>query len=250
MIRFHLFFFAALLSLSSYGKAPTPFSSSQPNFFESCKPIAENSVWLFSGSNLDSFEFRPDSWEIEKDGSVVCRMETIKDDKGQERIRGMGYLWTKDEFGDFSLSLEYKLSEGANSGIFYRSDKDNPVQGGLEIQLMDNEGFQKKAKKVLPPKKLNASFYAGAAPKGDFSKPLGQWNQAELTCIGPQVSFFLNGKEAFSINLNDWKKAGKNPDGSTNKFKTALKDLPRTGRIGFQNHGQVVWYRNIRINEL
>ena len=120
MIRFHPFFFAALLSLSSYGKAPTPFSSSQPNFFESCKPIAENSVWLFSGSNLDSFEFRPDSWEIEKDGSVVCRMETIKDDKGQERIRGMGYLWTKDEFGDFSLSLEYKLSEGANSGIFYQ----------------------------------------------------------------------------------------------------------------------------------
>ena len=64
------------------------------------------------------------------------------------------------------------------------------------------------------------------------------------------VSFFLNGKEAFEINLNDWKKAGKNPDGSTNKFKTALKDLPRTGKIGFQNHGQVVWFRNISIKEL
>jgi len=250
MIRFHPFFFAALLPLSSYGKTPTPFSSSQPDSFESSKPIAENSVWLFSGSNLNSFELRPGSWEIEKDGSLVCRMETIKDGKGKERIRGMGYLWTKEKFGDFSLSLEYKLSEGANSGIFYRTDKDNPVQGGLEIQLMDNEGFQKKAKKVLPPQKLNASFYDGAAPKGDFSKPLGQWNQAELTCIGPKVSFFLNGKEAFSINLNDWKEAGKNPDGSTNKFKTALKDLPRTGRIGFQNHGQVVWYRNISINEL
>ena len=191
MIRFYPFFFAALLSLSSYGKAQNPFLSSQAHSFESCKPIAENSVWLFSGSNLNSFEFRPDSWEIEKDGSVVCRMETIKDGKGKERIRGMGYLWTKDEFGDFSLSLEYKLSEGANSGIFYRTDKDNPVQGGLEIQLMDNEGFQKKAKKVLPLQKLNASFYDGAAPKGDFSKPLGQWNQAELTCIGPKVSFFL-----------------------------------------------------------
>ena len=250
MIRFHPFFFAVLLPLSTYGKTPIPFSSLQPDSFESSKPIAENSVWLFSGSNLNSFELRPGSWEIEKDGSLVCRMETIKDGKGKERIRGMGYLWTKEKFGDFSLSLEYKLSEGANSGIFYRTDKDNPVQGGLEIQLMDNEGFQKKANKVLPPKKLNASFYDGAAPKGDFSKPLGQWNQAELTCIGSKVSFFLNGKEAFSINLNDWKEAGKNPDGSTNKFKTALKDLPRTGRIGFQNHGQVVWYRNISINEL
>ena len=250
MIRFYRFFFTALLPFSSCCTPPSPLSSSQPNSFQSSKPIAENSAWLFSGSNLNSFEFRPGSWEIEKDGSVVCRMETIKDGKGKERVRGMGYLWTKEKFGDFSLSLEYKLSEGANSGIFYRTDKDNPVQGGLEIQLMDNEGFQKKAKKVLPPQKLNASFYDGAAPKGDFSKPLGQWNQAELTCVGPKVSFFLNGKEAFSINLNDWKEAGKNPDGSTNKFKTALKDLPRTGRIGFQNHGQVVWYRNISINEL
>ncbi|MBT5915410.1 MAG: DUF1080 domain-containing protein, partial [Opitutae bacterium] len=62
--------------------------------------------------------------------------------------------------------------------------------------------------------------------------------------------FSLNGQLAFSINLDDWKKAGQNPDGTTNKFKTALKDLPRTGYIGFQNHGQVVWFRSIRINIL
>ena len=61
----------------------------------------------------------------------------------------MGYLWTKQEFEDFELHLEYKLSEGANSGIFYRSDPQDPVQKGFEIQLMDNTGFQKKAKKVL-----------------------------------------------------------------------------------------------------
>jgi hypothetical protein len=115
---------------------------------------------------------------------------------------------------------------------------------------MDNEGFQKKAKKILPPRKLNASFYDGVAPKGEFSNPVGRWNQAELICKGPQVSFSLNGQLAFSINLDDWKKAGQNPDGTTNKFKTALKDLPRTGHIGFQNHGQVVWFRSIRINIL
>ena len=63
-----------------------------------------------------------------------------KDKNGKTRLRGMGYLWTKDEFSDFELSLEYKLSPGANSGIFYRTDKNNPVNGGFEIQLMDNEG--------------------------------------------------------------------------------------------------------------
>ena len=205
---------------------------------------------LFSGDNLDKFDFRTGSWEIESDGSVVCRMENVKDKKGVERIRGMGYLWTKQEFEDFELHLEYKLSEGANSGIFYRSDPQDPVQKGFEIQLMDNTGFQKKAKKVLPPRKLNGSFYDGVAPNGDYSKPVGQWNQAKLVCNGPIVSFELNGKNAFRVNLNDWKEAGKNPDGSTNKFKTALKDLPRKGHIGFQNHGQVVWFRKIRIKEL
>lgn len=205
---------------------------------------------LFNGTSLNAFELGPGSWEIEKDGSVVCRMQKTKDKKGKERIRGMGYLWTKEEFSDFELSLEYKLSAGANSGIFYRSDKNNPVNGGFEIQLMDNEGFQKKANKVLPPRKLNASFYDGVAPKGDFSKPVGQWNHSRLVCKGPEVSFHLNGKVAFKINLDDWKQAGKNPDGSVNKFKVALKDLPREGRIGFQNHGQVVWFRKITIKSL
>ena len=177
-------------------------------------------------------------------------MENVKDKKGVERIRGMGYLWTKQEFEDFELHLEYKLSEGANSGIFYRSDPQDPVQKGFEIQLMDNTGFQKKAKKVLPPRKLNGSFYDGVAPNGDYSNPVGEWNQAKLECNGPIVSFFLNGHSTFSINLNHWKEAGKNPDGSTNKFKTALKDLPRKGHIGFQNHGQVVWFRKISIKEL
>jgi hypothetical protein len=202
---------------------------------------------LFDGKSLEAFEYAPGSWETEKDGSVVCRMEKTKDKKGNERIKGMGYLWTKDEFSDFELSVEYKLSPGANSGIFYRSDKNNPVNRGLEIQLMDNEGFQKKANKVLPARKLNASFYDGVAPKGDYSKPVGQWNHSRLVCKGPEVSFHLNGNLAFKINLDDWKEAGKNPDGSTNKFKTALKDLSRKGRIGFQNHGQVVWFRKISI---
>lgn len=205
---------------------------------------------LFSGDHLENFEFYPGAWEIETDGSLVCRMEKTSEQKGVRRIPGMGNLWTKEEFENFELNLEYKLSEGANSGIFYRSDKNNPVQGGFEIQLMDDEGFQKKANKILPPRKLNASFYDGIAPSGDFAKPPGQWNHAKLICKGPSVLYRLNGKLAFSINLDDWKEAGKNPDGSTNKFKTALKELPRTGRIGFQNHGQVVWFRKILINEL
>jgi len=205
---------------------------------------------LFDGRSLDKFEFAEGSWEIEKDGSVVCRMQEQKDAKGKTRIRGMGYLWTKREFADFELSLSYKLSPGANSGVFYRTDKGNPVQGGFEIQLMDNEGFQRKANKKLPPRKLNGSFYDGVAPAKDFSKPVGEWNAFRLLCDGSRISCYLNGGKCFSVNLEDWKVPGKNPDGSANKFKNALNDLPRKGRIGFQNHGQVVWFKDIVIRPL
>jgi hypothetical protein len=96
-----------------------------------CLSIYSKEKVLFSGSDLNAFELKPGSWEIESDGSVVCRMEKIKDNKGVERIKGMGFLWTKKKFSDFSLSLDYKLSEGANSGIFYRSNPKDPVQEGF-----------------------------------------------------------------------------------------------------------------------
>jgi hypothetical protein len=202
---------------------------------------------LFDGKNLNHFEFAKGAWEIEKDGSVVCRMQEQKDKKGKVRLRGMGYLWTKKEFSDFELSLFYKLSTGANSGVFYRTDKNNPVQGGFELQLMDNDGFQKKANRKLPPRKLNGSFYDGVAPAKDFSKPVGQWNKLILRCKGPIITCHINGGQCFSVNVDNWDAPGKNPDGSANKFKSALKDLPRKGRIGFQNHGQVVWLKDIKV---
>ena len=51
-------------------------------------------------------------------------------------------------------------------------------------------------------------------------------------------------------NSDEWTTANENPDGTPNKFKTALKDLPRTGRVGFQNHGQVVWIKEVKIRDL
>jgi hypothetical protein len=181
---------------------------------------------------------------------MVCRMAEQKDKKGKVRLRGMGYLWTKKEYADFELALSYKLSPGANSGVFYRTDKNNPVQGGFELQLMDNEGFQKKANRKLPPRKLNGSFYDGVAPAKDFSKPVGQWNKLVLRCDGPLITCHINGGQCFRVNVDDWDTPGKNPDGSENKFKHALKDLPRKGRIGFQNHGQVVWFKEVAIRSL
>jgi len=136
MKLFIVLVFASLLNLSTFGKDKV----------------------LFSGLDLNAFDLKPGSWEIEKDGSVVCRMEKIKDKKGVERLKGMGFLWTQKKFSDFALRLDYKLSKGANSGIFYRSNPEDPVQEGFEIQLMYNEGFQKKSKKDTSPTKIKCLF--------------------------------------------------------------------------------------------
>ena len=210
---------------------------------------ADKAAALFDGNNLDAFEFREGGWVIEEDGSMVCRLEEGTDKKGNKQLRGMGDIWTKKDYSDFVLTLSYKLSEGANSGVFYRADKANPVQGGFEIQLMDNEGFQKAKGMVLEKRKLNGSFYDGKAPSSDPSNPVGEWNTLELVCQGPVVKLSINGEETFEVNVDDWDTAGENPDGTSNKFKTALKDLPRVGRIGFQNHGQVVWFKDVMIRE-
>ena len=81
-------------------------------------------------------------------------------------------------------------------------------------------------------------------------KPAGQWNTLSLKLAGSKLVCVINGTEVQNLDLDDWDTPNKNPDGSKNKFRTALKDLPRVGHIGFQDHGHNVWYRKISIKAL
>jgi len=227
----------------------TPLLLAALLFSLSLPATAADETVLFDGSNLDAWEFAEGAWEIEEDGSLVCRMKGFEADDGTITKRGMGYIWTKADYGDFELSLSYKLSEGANSGVFYRSEKADPVHRGFEVQLMDDAGFQ-KTHGTLDARKLNGSFYEGKAPEADPAKPVGEWNTFTLKCEGTRMTCAINGVQVFDVDVNDWPEAGKNPDGTPNKFKVAIKDKPRSGRIGLQNHGQVVWFKDIRVKPL
>ena len=157
---------------------------------------------------------------------------------------GKNNIWSKQTYGDFVLELEFKVAEKTNSGVFFRADPANAVQGGFEIQVFDSYG------KAEAGKHDTGALYDALAPSKNVQKPGGEWNHMTITADGPKVTVELNGQQIIAANLNDWKVAEQNPDGSKNKFKTALKDLPRTGHIGFQDHGKPVWYRNVRIKPL
>jgi hypothetical protein len=204
---------------------------------------------VYDGSNLDAWDFPEGSWESDEDGALTCNMREVEGKDGKKKPRGMGDIWLKEEYADFEISLSYKLSEGANSGVFYRADKADHVQNGFEVQLMDNEGFQKThGEKEL--RKQNGTFYDAADPLADPANPVGEWDTLTLKAVGPNIACHINGVKTFDVDVNDWAEVGKNPDGTTNKFKKAIKDKPRSGFIGLQNHGQVVWFKNVKIRRL
>jgi len=188
---------------------------------------------LFNGQDLTGWHRTDEGyggWRV-VDGAI-CRAE------------GGGMLYTDEQFGDFILKIEYKLDKGTNSGIFLRvANPHDPVQTGIEVQVLDDAGQD-------PSRHSNGAIYDIAAPTRNVTKPTGEWNQAVITCRGNGIAVKMNGEEILKVNLDEWTEAGKNPDGSGNKFRTAYKDMPRRGLIGLQDHGQRVWYRNIKIKPL
>jgi hypothetical protein len=150
-----------------------------------------------------------------------------------------GDIWTKARYGDFVLELEFKTQ--GNSGVFFRTDAPtNNVQTGIEIQVEKAGG---------PDKHSVGALYDLKAPTKNVGKN-DDWNKYVITCKGPTITVELNGEKVNEMNVDEWKDAGKNPDGSNNKYKKPLKDWKREGHIGLQDHGNEVAFRNLRIKPL
>lgn len=155
-------------------------------------------------------------------------------------------LWTKDSYGDFILDLEFKVEKESNSGVFLRSGNIKDVLSALEIQVHDSADGSKYG--------MVAAIYDAMPPSKSMAKPVGEWNHYTITCKGPMISVVFNGEEVINADLDKWFEVGKNPDGTPNKFKKALKDFARSGPIGLQGlHGKAqapVYYRNLKIKVL
>jgi hypothetical protein len=172
-------------------------------------------------------------------GWRVAGGELIRDGEG-------GDLMTVDQFGDFELQLEWKISKNGNSGIIYRATTDgpNPWSTGPEFQVLDNAGHADGKS----PLTSAGSNYAVNPPAKDVTKPVGEWNSIRLIAKGNHVEHWMNGVKLleYEVGSPDWEQRVK-----ASKFGT----MPGYGRakrgyIVLQDHGNVVNYRNIRIKAL
>ncbi|QDT45502.1 Oxidoreductase family, NAD-binding Rossmann fold [Gimesia alba] len=187
---------------------------------------------LFNGKNYQG-------WKCSNGKSIAAPIE----DGALVPYKSGGYLIVYDKpFSDFEFKCDVKMPEECNSGIFFRvGDLKDPVQTGFEAQVLSGKGTGMHD---------FGAIYDLVAPAANQASAPGEWTNIEITCKGPHVSVAVNGKVVAKLNADEWTEPGKRLDGSKHKFKAAVKDFPRKGYIGFQDHGHKVWYKNVKLLEL
>jgi hypothetical protein len=161
-------------------------------------------------------------------------------------------IWTKKDYQNFVLDLEFKTADGTNSGVIvYCTDTKNWIPHSVEIQIADD--FAKEWAESPKTWQCGAIFGHLAPAKSMVKKP-GEWNHFTITCKGKMIQVILNGTQVTEMNMALWTSAKKNPDGSEIPawLSTPFADLATQGRIGLQGKhaGAPIYFRNLKIKEL
>ncbi len=160
-----------------------------------------------------------------------------------------GNLITNEEYENFHLQLDWKISKNGNSGIIFLVKEDaskykEPYLTGPEMQILDNDGHPDG--KIF--KHRAGDLYDLIPSKKEMAKPVGEWNKAEIILKDARLTFILNGEKVVETTMwnDEWDKMI-----AESKFKS-MPDFAKykKGKICLQDHGDDVWYRNIRIRRL
>ncbi|HTS46134.1 MAG TPA: DUF1080 domain-containing protein [Puia sp.] len=213
--------------------------------------------------NMLSDQEKKDGWKLLFDGTTLNGWHTYgktgissawKADKGtihfdaSDKSGGDGDIVTDKEYENFDLKLEWKISKNGNSGIMFDVKEDPKYKEtyvtGPEMQVLDNDGHPDGKIK----KHRAGDLYDLISSSSEPVKAVGEWNQVEIKCVKNKLDLYLNGINVVSTTLRDaeWDKL---VQGS--KFKSMPGFAKYSiGRIALQDHGNNVWFRNIRIKEL
>lgn len=160
-----------------------------------------------------------------------------------------GDIVTAEEFDNFDLMLDWKISKNGNSGVMIYVKEDaakykEPYFTGPEMQVLDNDGH--------PDGKIHkhraGDLYDLIPSLKEPVKPVGEWNHVEIISNNSKLDFYLNNEHIVSTTMWDdnWRSMI-----AASKFK-AWPDFGtyKKGRIDLQDHGNDVWFKNIRIKRL
>lgn len=208
----------------------------------SCIPVAlagENSTSPFDGQSLDAWTTQ-DGKPVAQGWEVVDGVIHLKKDG-----RRAGHIVTKDEFGDFDLSFEWKIAPRGNSGLKYRVRSYGGKVLGCEYQIYDDLGNKKPT---------DSRYSAGALydlyePNANkHCNPAGEYNLARIVVRSDKIEHWLNGKLIVSATVGDdeWQQRV-----AKSKFNDA-PDFSRNarGKLMLTDHGSEVWYRNFVFKQL
>lgn len=187
----------------------------------------QSSQALFNGKDLTGWVElgSQDAWSVE-DGVLLCSGEKT----------GYAWLCTQEKYGDFELTLDWKISEGGNAGVFLRVPKreGRASMEGFEVQIRDDAQDENLSD-------VSGAIFRRVNARGIYSKPAGQWNTYRITCLNRQVRVVLNGQLAAKADMDQVEPLDQDPP---------MADVPDEGFIGLQNHGDRVSFRNISIRKL
>ena len=211
--------------------------------------VAEEWISLFDGETLDGWKrYNADEigplWRVE-DGAIMCDGSG----HGEGSPEHGGSLITLETFGNFELELEWKISEGGNSGIMYHVIEDTAYSHayvtGPEYQVMDDPEGSGNAKNLA-----GSNYDMYAAPATKKLNPVGEWNTAKIVYNEGMVEHWLNGEKVveFDENSEDFKERYEQSKWATEAYP--YWNTYKEGSIALQDHGAKVWYRNIRIRKL
>lgn len=199
---------------------------------------------LFDGSSTAEFrgygraDFPASGWVVEPaDGAPALR---------HVAGAGGGDIVTRREFGDFEFACEWKVAPGGNSGIFYRvREGEGPAYfTGPEMQVLDNAGHADGKNSGT-----SAGALYGLLPCAhDVIRPAGEWNAVRIVARGDRVEHWANGFKVVEYSLADpgWSAMLKGT-----KFEPwARFGRERAGHVALQDHGDDVWYRDLKVREL
>ena len=212
--------------------------------------LEEGWILMFNGLTSDGWrshngeKFPDHGWEV-----VEGTLHVIGSGRGE--AGGGGDILFDRKFSNFELELEWKVSEGGNSGIFYLAQEipGDPVwKSAPEMQILDNEKHP-DATLGVDGNRAAGALYDLIPGKFEAVKPAGEWNRARIMVYKGTVVHTMNGENVLEYHLwtDDWKNMVAN-----SKFKDYehfINPAPE-GYIVLQDHGDDVWFRNIRIREL